>query len=206
MGQKYVYFQSDFSVTLAQEGGWELPFRLTFFTGTLSKSVVATYDGTIYSGCHVDGNGNLVVAFVDQQMGMGALKMGKKIYASPDDYAADIAMTTSPYTNVKDYEGYTVQLTSGQSAITPCTPQQGEKGEKGDQGEIGPQGPRGPRGLQGERGPKGLPGDAINNEGMWEAIDALQPKVFTAGEKKVLEEEGLWEHTIEMYPLIYVTE
>ena len=158
-GQKKVYFLSNFSVTLSRKDGWEDPFRLTFFASNLQDSIVVSHDGAEYTGCHVDGNGNLVVNFDDHDLGLGTLKVGGRYYSSAEDYASDTASAVTPYNPVVDYEGYLVILTSGQSSVVtePC--EKGEKGEKGDKGDVGPQGPRGPQGETGPQGPKGEKGE-----------------------------------------------
>lgn len=76
---------------------------------------------------------------------------------------------------------------------------------RGPQGEQGEQGIRGPRGPQGAKGEQGLPGDPINATGIWPAIDAVTPRIYTAAEKAELESQGLWQDEIRE-GLVYVLE
>ena len=90
METKKLYYKSDFTITEKSESGYGLPFKFKYYTGSPKKYHIACFDGTTYHGCSLDDNGNLVIAFDDQHMGVGTLMVERHYYLNNEQYASGI--------------------------------------------------------------------------------------------------------------------
>lgn len=163
---KEIYYKSDFKIILASEGGWNIPFKLRFYTADENRSFFAYHDGHRYVNCSLLEDGRLAIAVNNHNLGYGELHLAPEFFLTDTDYADDICnQHIAPYVPTfidEDGTEYTIVLSNtGSSTIEtigsiPAFYLQGERGEQGIQGVPGE---RGERGLPGERGEKGERGE-----------------------------------------------
>ena len=87
---KQIFFKTDFTITEKSEAGYGVPFRFKYYTGAPSRAFVASFDGREYTNCHLDDDGNLVIGFDDQKMGLGILKVERTYYLNDENYASGV--------------------------------------------------------------------------------------------------------------------
>lgn len=87
---KQIFFKTDFTITEKSEAGYGVPFRFKYYTGAPSRAFVASFDGREYTNCHLDDDGNLVIGFDDQKMGLGILKVERTYYLNDANYASGV--------------------------------------------------------------------------------------------------------------------
>ena len=87
---KQIFFKTDFTITEKSEAGYGVPFRFKYYTGAPSRAFVASFDGREYTNCHLDDDGNLVIGFDDQKMGLGILKVERTYYLNDQNYASGV--------------------------------------------------------------------------------------------------------------------
>ena len=90
MQKKQIFFKTDFRITEHSEVGYGVPFRFAYFTSSPSRAFVASYDGNVFTNCHIDGNGDLCVAFDDHHMGIGTLMVERTYYLNDECYASGV--------------------------------------------------------------------------------------------------------------------
>ena len=90
MQKKQIFFKTDFRITEHSEVGYGVPFRFAYFTSSPSRAFVASYDGNVFTNCHIDGNGDLCVAFDDHKMGIGTLMVERTYYLNDECYASGV--------------------------------------------------------------------------------------------------------------------
>lgn len=96
MPQKLVFFKSDFKVILDSESGWDVPFKLKFYTNAPSRAFFATFDGTTYTNCEVTNDDRLLVAFDNHGLGLGKLMLEPTFYLDDQHYADGICDEVIP--------------------------------------------------------------------------------------------------------------
>jgi len=87
---KQIFFKTDFTITEKSEAGYGVPFRFKYYTDAPSRAFVASFDGQEYHNCHLDDDGNLVIGFDDQKMGLGILKVERTYYLNDQNYASGV--------------------------------------------------------------------------------------------------------------------
>lgn len=87
---KQIFFKTDFTITEKSEAGYGVPFRFKYYTGAPSRAFVASFDGREYTNCHLDDDGNLVIGFDDQKMGLGILMVERTYYLNDQNYASGV--------------------------------------------------------------------------------------------------------------------
>ena len=87
---KQIFFKTDFTITERSEAGYGVPFRFRYWTGSPSRAFVASFDGQTYTNCHLDNDGNLVIGFDDQRMGLGMLMVERTYYLNDQNYASGV--------------------------------------------------------------------------------------------------------------------
>lgn len=87
---KQIFFKTDFTITEKSEAGYGVPFRFKYYTGAPSRAFVASFDGQEYHNCHLDDDGNLVIGFDDQKMGLGILMVERTYYLNDQNYASGV--------------------------------------------------------------------------------------------------------------------
>lgn len=157
MQTKQIFFKTDFQITEHSEVGYGVPFRFKYYTGAPSRAFIASFDGTNYTNCHLDDDGNLVIAFDDQKMGLGVLKVERTYYLNDVNYASGvcdewIAPTPVVIEELDDQgqiQKFQLQLSlQGETTIAASS-------TVAPYWAVGPEGPEGPRGPQGDVGPAG---------------------------------------------------
>ena len=157
MQTKQIFFKTDFTITEQSEAGYGVPFRFKYYTGAPSRAFVASFDGTNYQNCHLNDDGDLVIAFDDQKMGLGILMVERTYYLNDADYASgvcDECIAPSPVV---------IEEEDGQGQVQKFHLQLALEGEAtidatstvAPYWAVGPEGPQGPKGPQGEQGPAG---------------------------------------------------
>ena len=175
-----IYFKSDFSAVFAFDGGWNIPFLLSFYTSSASRTFDASFDGDTYNNCHLAEDGRLHVCFENHGLGLGDLRVEARFYLNDACYSDGICkQVIAPFLpEFLDEEGNVYHITLSSEGDVPLDivgtfpsfwssiagPQgepgpQGEKGEKGDKGAQGIQGEKGDKGDKGDQGDKGDKGD-----------------------------------------------
>lgn len=178
-----IYFKSDFSAVFAFDGSWNIPFLLSFYTNSASRTFDASFDGDTYNNCHLAKDGRLHVCFENHGLGLGDLFVEARFYLNDACYSDGICkQVIAPFKpEFVDKEGNVYHITLSSEGDVPLDivgtfpsfwssiagpqgepgPQgeKGEKGDKGDPGEPGPQGEKGDKGDQGDKGDKGDKGD-----------------------------------------------
>lgn len=207
-----IYFKSDFSAVFAFDGGWNIPFLLSFYTSSASRTFDASFDGEIYNNCHLAEDGRLHVCFENHGLGLGDLRVEARFYLNDACYSDGICkQVIAPFQpEFLDEEGNVYHITLSSEGDVPLDivgtfpsfwssiagPQgepgpQGEKGEKGDKGDPGEKGEKGEKGdpgepgLQGEKGEKGEKGD--------KGEPGLQGQKGDKGDKGDKGEEPAWQ-------------
>ena len=165
METKKIFYQTDFRLVEKSDAGFGVPFRFTYYTANPKQCWVATYDGTTYTNCELDADGNLCVAFDDHKLGVGTLMVERRYYLTDLHYQTDICdevIEPQPVIIKEDVEGTKVEMNvvlgfDGCTAptITGEIPPYWTKGDKGDPGPEGPKGPQGEQGPVGPQGPQG---------------------------------------------------
>ena len=87
---KQIFFKTDFTITEKSEAGYGVPFRFKYYTDAPSRAFVASFDGQEYHNCHLDDDGNLVIGFDDQKMGLGILMVERTYYLNDQNYASGV--------------------------------------------------------------------------------------------------------------------
>lgn len=87
---KRIFFKTDFTITEKSEAGYGVPFRFKYYTGAPSRAFVASFDGREYTNCHLDDDGNLVIGFDDQKIGLGILMVERTYYLNDQNYASGV--------------------------------------------------------------------------------------------------------------------
>ena len=154
METKKIFYQTDFRLVEKSDAGFGVPFRFTYYTANPKQCWVATYDGTTYTNCELDGDGNLCVAFDDHKLGVGSLLVERRYYLSDLHYQTDICVEViepQPVIIKEEVDGTEVEknVVLGFDGCTAPT----VTGEIPPYYTQGPQGPEGPQGPQGEQGP-----------------------------------------------------
>ena len=175
METKKIFYQSDFRLVEQSDAGFDVPFKITYYTANPKQCWVATYDGHEYTNCEVDGDGRLCIGFDDHKLGVGTLMVERRYYLTDEHYQSGICdevIEPTPVIIKEEVEGTKVEMNvvlgfDGCTAptITGEIPPYWTKGDKGDPGPEGPKGPQGeqgpvgPQGPQGEQGPQGPQGE-----------------------------------------------
>lgn len=169
-----IYFKSDFSAVFAFDGGWNIPFLLSFYTSSASRTFDASFDGEIYNNCHLAEDGRLHVCFENHGLGLGDLRVEARFYLNDACYSDGICkQVIAPFQpEFLDAEGNVYHITLSSEGDVPLdivgtfpsfwssiAGPQGERGEKGDPGEPGEKGEKGEKGDKGDPGEKGEKGD-----------------------------------------------
>ena len=182
---KQIFFKTDFTITERSEAGYGVPFRFKYFTGAPSRAFIASFDGTTYTNCHLDDDGNLVIGFDDQKMGLGILMVERTYYLNDANYASGVCdewIAPKPVViEEEDDQGQVVKFNlqlslqgdASINAVSTIEPYwaKGDPGESAyeiavEHGFVGTEeewlaslhGATGAQGPQGERGPQGEPG------------------------------------------------
>jgi len=182
---KQIFFKTDFTITEKSEAGYGVPFRFKYFTGAPSRAFVASFDGQEYHNCRLDDDGNLVIGFDDQKMGLGILKVERTYYLNDANYASGVCdeyIAPKPVVIEElDDQGqpvyFNLQLAlqgdASINAVSTIEPYwaKGDPGESAyqiavDHGYVGTEeewlqslhGATGAQGPQGPQGPQGEPG------------------------------------------------
>jgi hypothetical protein len=157
MQTKQIFFKTDFQITEHSEAGYGVPFRFKYYTGAPSRAFIASFDGQNYTNCHLNDDGDLVIGFDDQKMGLGILKVERTYYLNDVNYASGVCDEWIAPTHVVieelDDQGqvqkFQLQLAlEGEATIeaTSTVAPYWAVGPEGPQGQQGPQGPQGPAG------------------------------------------------------------
>lgn len=169
-----IYFKSDFSAVFAFDGGWNIPFLLSFYTNSASRTFDASFDGEIYNNCHLAEDGRLHVCFENHGLGLGDLRVEARFYLNDACYSDGICkQVIAPFQpEFLDEEGNVYHITLSSEGDVPLdivgtfpsfwssiAGPQGEKGDKGDPGEKGDKGDPGEKGDKGDPGEKGEKGE-----------------------------------------------
>lgn len=169
-----IYFKSDFSAVFAFDGGWNIPFLLSFYTNSASRTFDASFDGEIYNNCHLAEDGRLHVCFENHGLGLGDLRVEARFYLNDACYSDGICkQVIAPFQpEFLDEEGNVYHITLSSEGDVPLdivgtfpsfwssiAGPQGEKGEKGDPGEPGLPGEKGEKGDKGDPGEPGIQGE-----------------------------------------------
>lgn len=166
MNKVDLYYKTDFSAILSFDGGWALPFRLNFYTGSPRSAFVAEHDGKgNYRNCHLESDGRLCIGFDHHNQPCGDMKLQPVFYLDNICYESGICdQEIEPFAPVfvdEDGEEYTLQLSMrGATTMTliGTLPPFFQKGDKGDKGDPGRDGQDGQPGAKGDKGDKGDPG------------------------------------------------
>ena len=182
---KQIFFKTDFTITERSEAGYGVPFRFKYYTGAPSRAFVASFDGTTYTNCHLDDDGNLVIGFDDQHMGLGILMVERTYYLNDANYASGVCdewIAPKPVViEEEDDQGQVVKFNlqlslqgdASINAVSTIEPYwaKGDPGKSAyeiavEHGYVGTEeewlaslhGATGAQGPQGEQGPHGEPG------------------------------------------------
>ena len=157
MQNKQIFFKSDFMITEHSEVGYGVPFRFKYYTGAPSRAFVASFDGTNYHNCHLNDDGDLVVAFDDQKMGLGLLMVERTYYLNDVNYATGVCdewvapapVVIEEVDEQQQTQRFNIQLSlCGETTIDATS-------TVAPYYAVGPQGPQGIQGIQGVQGPSG---------------------------------------------------
>ena len=160
-----IYFKSDFSAVFAFDGGWNIPFLLSFYTSSASRTFDASFDGEIYNNCHLAEDGRLHVCFENHGLGLGDLRVEARFYLNDACYSDGICkQVIAPFQpEFLDEEGNVYHITLSSEGDVPLdivgTFPSFWSSIAGPQGEPGPQGEKGEKGDKGDPGEKGDKGD-----------------------------------------------
>ena len=113
METKKIFYQTDFRLVEKSDAGFGVPFRFTYYTANPKQCWVATYDGTEYKNCELDGDGNLCVAFDDHKLGVGTLMVERRYYLTDLHYQSDICdevIEPQPVIIKEEVEGVEVEM------------------------------------------------------------------------------------------------
>lgn len=139
MKQIQLNYKSDFNAIIGIEGGWGVPFKAKFWTGTPSRSYCASWDGADrYINCHREADGRICFAFDSHNMGTGKLMLELTLYLDNQCFADGVCSEVIPsfapvfvdendeeYTLILDYKGMDTLTTIGtlpayyQAGLTP---------------------------------------------------------------------------------------
>ena len=182
---KQIFFKTDFAITEHSEAGYGVPFKFKYFTAAPSRAFVVSYDGITFTNCHLNDQGDLVIGFDDQNMGLGILMVERTYYLNNAAYVSGVCDERIAPTPVvceeTDDQGqvqkYQIQLgLQGSTSIDAYGVVEpyyakGDPGESAyqiavDHGFVGTEeewlaslhGATGATGPQGPQGPQGEPG------------------------------------------------
>lgn len=182
-----IYFKSDFSAVFAFDGGWNVPFLLSFYTSSASRTFDASFDGEIYNNCHLAEDGRLHVCFENHGLGLGDLRVEARFYLNDACYSDGICkQVIAPFLpEFLDEEGNVYHITLSSEGDVPLdivgTFPSFWSSIAGPQGEPGPQGEKGEKGDKGDPGEKGDKGD----EPVWQTSEfyctTASHKAYVAG-------------------------
>lgn len=154
---KKIFFKTDFTITERSEVGYAVPFKFKYYTAAPSRAFVASFDGRTYQNCKLDDDGNLVIGFDDQNMGLGLLMVERTYYLNNADYESgvcDEVIAPAPVViEEEDNNGvmqyFNVQLSlQGEATVNAVS-------TVAPYWAVGPEGPQGPQGPEGPQGPSG---------------------------------------------------
>lgn len=150
MQQKTLYFKTDFNVILKSEAGWQVPFRLKFYSNVPSRCHVASFDGTQYNGCHLIDTDTLCIGIDNSGkdggtvMGIGQLMMAAEFYLDNECFndgicnesiaPAPVVVTAEDGTEYTIFLGLNGSTTLETIGTLPAFYQKGPKGDPGDGG------------------------------------------------------------------------
>ena len=160
-----IYFKSDFSAVFAFDGGWNIPFLLSFYTSSASRTFDASFDGDTYNNCHLAEDGRLHVCFENHGLGLGDLRVEARFYLNDACYSDGICkQVIAPFLpEFLDEEGNVYHITLSSEGDVPLdivgTFPSFWSSIAGPQGEPGPQGEKGEKGEKGDKGDKGDKGE-----------------------------------------------
>ena len=99
MQKKNLSYKSDFKITEKCDAGYAMRFRFLYYVGSPTKAYVASFDGSIYTNCQLNGDGTLTVCFDDHGLGIGDLMVERRYYLSDEQFQSgvcDIVVPGSP--------------------------------------------------------------------------------------------------------------
>lgn len=185
MNYKDIFYKTDFALRERSEVGYSVPFRFKYWAAAPSRCFEASFDGTTFTNCRLDNNGDLIIGFDNHNMGCGTLMVARTYYLNNQDFAdgvCDEAIAPVPVVIVENDEHgteqkFTIRLSlHGESAIDATSVvlpyyAKGDPGESAYQiavehGYVGTEeewleslhGAPGAQGPQGPQGPQGEPG------------------------------------------------
>ena len=188
MNYKDIFYRTDFAITEHSEAGYNVPFRFRYYAAAPSRYFEASFDGTNFTNCRLDDQGNLVIGFDNHNLGCGILMVTRTYYLNNQDYADGVCDESIAPTPVvieeEDSQGQTqyfnIRLAlSGETAIDASSTvlpyyAKGDPGESAyqiavDHGYVGTEeewleslkgapGAQGPQGPQGPQGETGVSG------------------------------------------------
>ena len=191
MNYKDIFYKTDFAITEHSEVGYAVPFRFKYYAAAPSRAFEASFDGTTYTNCRLNDQGDLVIGFDNHNMGCGILMVARTYYLNNQDFAdgvCDEAIAPVPVV-IQEVDGhgvtqkFTVRLAlTGETAIdaTSVVLPYYAKGDPGDSayqiavehGFVGTEeewlaslhgatGATGPQGPQGPQGEAGVSGGML---------------------------------------------
>ena len=191
MNYKDIFYRTDFAITEHSEAGYNVPFRFRYWAADPSRFFEASFDGTNFTNCRLDNNGDLVIGFDNHRLGCGILMVGRTYYLNSQDYSdgvCDEAIAPIPVV-VEEVDGqgqtqyFNIRLgLQGDTAINASSTvlpyySKGEPGESAyqiavDHGFVGTEeewlaslhgqdGAQGPQGPEGQQGPQGVSGGML---------------------------------------------
>lgn len=191
MNYKDIFYKTDFVLKEQSEVGYSVPFRFKYWAAAPSRFFEASFDGTNFTNCRLDDNGDLIIGFDNHNMGCGTLMVARTYYLNNQDFADGVCDEAIPPTPVviEEVDGqgmkqkFTVRLAlSGETAIDATSVvlpyyAKGDPGESAyqiavDHGYVGTEeewlaslhgvpGAQGPQGLQGPQGEQGVSGGML---------------------------------------------
>ena len=157
MNYKDIFYKTDFAITEHSEVGYAVPFRFKYYAAAPSRCFEASFDGTTYTNCRLNDQGDLVIGFDNHNMGCGILMVARTYYLNNQDFAdgvCDEAIAPVPVV-IQEVDGQGVtQYFNVRLALNGET-QVAATSEVAPYYAVGPEGPQGPQGPQGVQGPAG---------------------------------------------------
>ena len=90
MNYKDIFYKTDFAITEHSEAGYNVPFRFKYWSADPSRYFEASFDGTNFTNCRLDDNGDLVIGFDNHKMGCGILMVARTYYLNNQDYTEGV--------------------------------------------------------------------------------------------------------------------
>ena len=87
MNYKDIFYKTDFAITEHSEVGYAVPFRFKYYAAAPSRAFEASFDGTTYTNCRLNDQGDLVIGFDNHNMGCGILMVARTYYLNNQDFA-----------------------------------------------------------------------------------------------------------------------